>query len=87
MMSMQLQLLLLLASLYVYQNSRDTEEDVGVDESVANNTAVYITNRFYQTVITADDELRVVERTGANIFIAFIHYLQTILYLRSCVFF
>ena len=33
-----------------------TEEDVGVDESVANNTAVDMTNRCYQTVITADDD-------------------------------
>ena len=77
-----MQLILLLSGLYVYQNhltSSGVIEEVGVDESVANATAVYITNRYYQRVITAPDAVRVVERTGANWchLITFTNYFQT----------
>ena len=77
-----MQLILLLSGLYVYQNhlSSGVIEEVEVDESVANATAVYITNRFYQRVITAADAaVRVVERTGANWchLITFTNYFQT----------
>ena len=77
-----MQLILLLSGLYVYQNhlSSGVIEEVEVDESVANATAVYITNRYYQRVITAPDAaVRVVERTGANWchLITFTNYFQT----------
>ena len=76
-----MQLILLLSGLYVYQNhlSSGVIEEVEVDESVANATAVYITNRYYQRVITVADAVRVVERTGANWchLITFTNYFQT----------
>lgn len=61
-----LKALLLLSSLYVYNNQLKSpaEQEVIVEEALANATLVYITNRYYQRVITSTEGLRIIERIG-----------------------
>ena len=61
-----LKVLLLFSSLYVYNNQlrNPTEEDIVADEAIANTTGVYITNRYYQKVVTTTDGIRIIERIG-----------------------
>ena len=61
-----LKALLLLSSLYVYNNQlrNQAEEEVIAEEAISNATQVYITNRYYQRVITNSQGLRIIERIG-----------------------
>ena len=61
-----LKALLLLSSLYVYNNQlrNQAEEEVIAEEAISNATQVYITNRYYQRVITNNQGLRIIERIG-----------------------
>ena len=61
-----LKALLLLSSLYVYNNQlrNQAEEEVIAEEAISNATQVYITNRYYQRVITKSQGLRIIERIG-----------------------
>ena len=63
---MLLKALLLLSSLYVYNNQlrNQAEEEVIAEEAISNATQVYITNRYYQRVITNSQGLRIIERIG-----------------------
>ena len=64
-----LKVLLLFSSLYVYNNQlrNPTEEDIVADEAIANTTGVFITNRYYQKVITTTDGIKIIERKGGYI--------------------
>ena len=64
-----LKVLLLLISLTIYQNhSRNPfENEVLVNEAIANASSVYITNRYFQQVISIGDGIKLREKIGSNI--------------------
>ena len=63
-----LKVLLLLISLTIYQNhSRNPfENEVLVNEAIANASSVYITNRYFQQVISISDGIKLREKIGST---------------------
>ena len=64
-----LKVLLLLISLTIYQNhSRNPfENEVLVNEAIANASSVYITNRYFQQVISIGDGIKLREKIGRRL--------------------
>ena len=63
-----LKVLLILISLTIYQNhSRNPfENEVLVNEAITNASSVYITNRYFQQVISISDGLQIREKIGTH---------------------
>ena len=64
-----LKVLLILISLTIYQNhSRNPfENEVLLNEAITNASSVYITNRYFQQVISISDGLHIREKIGIHI--------------------
>ena len=63
-----LKVLLILISLTIYQNhSRNPfENEVLLNEAITNASSVYITNRYFQQVISISDGLQIREKIGTH---------------------
>merc|ERR1719342_460152 len=59
-----LKLLLLAVSLHYYNNQSNDQIQVEIER--ANVSGVYISNRYYQRVITSEDGLRTIEKIGTD---------------------